>query len=69
MKELEKNKIFGMVLKYNRQNDRMRYAKNYAFRRGLRFLENELNRNYEKARNMYDAEMLQREIDQRGQEI
>ena len=69
LEELEKNKIFGMVLKYNRQNDRMRYAKNYAFRRGLRFLENELNRNYEKARNMYDAEMLQREIDQRGQEI
>ena len=47
----------------------MGYNAYYEFKRGLRFLENELNRNYEKARNMYEAEMLQREIDQRGQEI
>ena len=42
---------------------------NYAFKNGLRTLENELNKNYELAKNIFEAEQLQREIDQRGEEL
>ena len=40
-----------------------------ALRRALRLLESELSRNYESARNIAEAEELQKEIEKRGEEL
>lgn len=40
-----------------------------SIRRGLRLLESELSRNYESARNIAEAEELQKEIERRGEEL